>query len=693
MHHNYGDFNFWGIFMHKKSISAFAVLMTSTALALVPAVASATMKGNLGFVRPLADWRIGEIVSPAQGVEGYCASVNKFEQGFTLALAKAKNGNYSFAIDFPEKRFKPGQVIPVSLQHSQGYSVQTQATAVNSRSAIIQLGQEDLMFSALRGEGHLNVGFPDVDMKMSLVTFSKSAEKLDNCVQSLKLQPVEVQEVRAIPPKMQNVETNVVAQLSPMPATNIAKHTVKDLDVISPAAGEPDGQMMEITAEVETSAEVKNEEELRQQRLNALNSDVVAVEAAPEMVVEEITVKPITPTAPTIPSAEVVAETDNLDIETETTTQDVLNSPIVEAKPIEQPVAEMASPIEDVDIKVPAIKPVAKIEAKPAMAPDTTELQEKIELLEKSNRELEVARKALEKMPNDTSASQQALIKKMDRQKQEIASLQSEISIKSNAITENLNPGTQIPTKPKIEVGAVAEQNIAVDEHEMTVDQLVEQYEPRAGGNMAAVANVSPTNDENTDTLTAQKAPVSLTTGLNKQMKAPANVRDAVTQSGFGNVRFLPQKVEQRQFKQELWTASLNGTAVKGSISSYKNLSSDNFVSHVNGFVKAFAQTQCETSASASNNGLQVLSSDVAIANLGCSTGQSAKHVSLIFFVNEQNQFSVLHHEAPQQQRGLLHEINGTLIQYISSAIHGHNTMNDFKAEDTSSEKTPVNPI
>lgn len=182
----------------KSCMTVLAILLGSTALT-IPSNADAALKGYLGNVRPLADWRIGQVKAPTADLPGYCASVNQFEKGIVLALAQNQEGHLSLAIDFARPRFKVGQVQSVSLKHGDGYTVQAKGLAVNNKSLVIQLGQDPVFLRAMAQEGHLMLGLSDVDMKVSLMTFENSLRKLDDCVNNLPAQPRAIQEAQAAP--------------------------------------------------------------------------------------------------------------------------------------------------------------------------------------------------------------------------------------------------------------------------------------------------------------------------------------------------------------------------------------------------------------------------------------------------------------------------------------------------------------
>jgi len=208
----------------KSCMAILGVMLASTALT-IPATASAALKGNLGNIRPLSDWRIGQVKGPTAEAPGYCASVNQFEKGIVLALAHSQDGHLSLAIDFARPHFRAGQTYPVSLKHGDGYTVKAKGLGVNDKSLVIQLGQDPVFLRAMAQEGHLMIGLPDVDMKVSLVTFEKSADKLESCVDNLPRPAKNIQQVQAEPPveaqEEEVLEQQALSKADPVPEKEV----------------------------------------------------------------------------------------------------------------------------------------------------------------------------------------------------------------------------------------------------------------------------------------------------------------------------------------------------------------------------------------------------------------------------------------------------------------------------------------
>lgn len=728
--------------MHKRTFTAFAVLMASTAMTVLPSAAQAALQGNLGFVRPLTDWRIGEIVSSADGVQGYCASVNKFEQGLTLALAKAKNGNFSFAIDFPDKAFKKGQKVPVTLQHSQGYQLQTTAIAATSRSLIVQLGQEDLMFSAMTGEGHLNVALPEVDMKVSLATFEKSARKLIDCVDSLAVEPIEIQEVRAVPPKFEsNAESQVLAKLVPMPSEspaplNVSKVQqeveapeivvaeaveVQQLENLVPMAGETavvtevkaETQAdMQVESEVETELSQPSEDILRNQRLNAL------------MAVTE-TVEPVVPKAPEV--AEVTAEQSAAvsiqkeEIKWVENTNTEMTTSVVEVPEVEAPeIAEQQSPVLNeavvetemsvTEVDVPAAKPAdiqpPVIQAEHAVSMDVN-VSDKIAELETAQKSLVAARKSME-ISGQSAETKALLDTRIEHHTNELAKLKGMpaqrpaiMPIQAQAVAIQpvvpIQPNTAVAPKPSVQADVPVEQNDSNDSD--SIVKLLEQYEPRAGGNMMAVqkAPVIKSTEVFVQDQPVMKhenvtAPVSLTAKIQGMADvSKPEWHNILSSSGLGNVNMKPAVERQGRGMQQIWTGDYQGQFIKGALSRYDQLSARNFDVHAAAFLKSYTETQCKDILS--SNGLNIISDKLAASDIVCRTSADAapKVVSMVFFVDQGDKFSVMHLENEGGQGSLLQNINGALIQHISSVIHGSELQKDIELDRNAPEKSVEN--
>tara|TARA_B100000686_G_C16789724_1_gene977811 strand:- start:1027 stop:3417 length:2391 start_codon:yes stop_codon:yes gene_type:complete len=237
-------------------LAVFGVFMSSTALTAAPAVAASF--GNVGMIRPLTEWQVGEVSANAQTHTPYCVTVNKFEKGYTLAVAKTKAGSHSIAIDFPQSRFETGSRLPITLTHSDGYNLQSEAVAVNARSLVVQLGKEELILSALKSGGRVNVSLPDTEIRMSLAAFDKSAAKLIDCVSNLKMPSVEMRHAQADVP--QAIGPDVAAA----PVEMVAKTpilTVETAETVEMAEGLPIETSIErpidTTAKMETTVTAK----------------------------------------------------------------------------------------------------------------------------------------------------------------------------------------------------------------------------------------------------------------------------------------------------------------------------------------------------------------------------------------------------------------------------------------------------
>ena len=217
----------------KSKISILSALLATSVLGNI-STASAMGTGYIGTVRPLSDWSVQKIDASSVDVP-YCASVNKFEQGINIAMAKNASGDVSLALTMSKGGYITGQTLPVKLSHEDGLLINAKGHVVSPTSVMVQLGQGYELTNALVNEGFLTVELPDIEMRVSLISFEKALAKLESCAGSFPSEVHEIEEVRAIAPE--NFEELTVTQVeTPLPAP------VKEVTKVKPLTQEPKEQ-------------------------------------------------------------------------------------------------------------------------------------------------------------------------------------------------------------------------------------------------------------------------------------------------------------------------------------------------------------------------------------------------------------------------------------------------------------------
>jgi hypothetical protein len=219
--------------------------MTTTATqALTPSVT------NLGLLKPLDKWKVGTVNT--QGAP-YCAMVNQFDRQVVLAFARNGQGLGSVAMDFREPFFKEGAEYPVTLKVDGEKLRKLTGRASNNRSVVVQIGEDEHLYTAFNNNGGMQVGLPDIKVSFALDKFSNSYTSLVDC--SAGLGPKTV----ALP--VGSVEKNALAPIDEEVAKigkedTLAALTSKEVDIL-------DAQLNEKSSQ---------EEDKSQQKLEALET-------------------------------------------------------------------------------------------------------------------------------------------------------------------------------------------------------------------------------------------------------------------------------------------------------------------------------------------------------------------------------------------------------------------------------------
>lgn len=158
-------------FLTAVSLAALVSASTST-----QAVTPPTM--NLGLLKPQDHWKVGTV--NADGAS-YCAMVGKFDKQVVLAFARSPEGYGSIAMDFRERFFEPAAEYEVDLKVDGSKTRTLVGRASSDRSVVVQVGQDDRFFEALKSNSSLDIGMPTIDVSFSLRQFAASYKNLVKC--------------------------------------------------------------------------------------------------------------------------------------------------------------------------------------------------------------------------------------------------------------------------------------------------------------------------------------------------------------------------------------------------------------------------------------------------------------------------------------------------------------------------------
>jgi hypothetical protein len=216
--------------------SRITLLSSLSAFALMAASATSSQAfmfgGGNDALKPRSAWQVGPIDAASTS---YCAMVNQFDQDVSLAFARSPGGNGSLAINVPDKNFETGKMYDLMLQVDKGEARRYSVRATGPSSLIVQVGQDDSLYSALAQNGILRVVTPSMDMKFKLGDFSGSYLSMANCLSTLPQQRGDGPKTAALP--VTSVEKTSLpgglaeeeAAAHPVPAlqTRIAEKTVQ----------------------------------------------------------------------------------------------------------------------------------------------------------------------------------------------------------------------------------------------------------------------------------------------------------------------------------------------------------------------------------------------------------------------------------------------------------------------------------
>lgn len=168
-----------------RRLSLYALTSVSVAALLAVTSVSMAVPPNvriLGLLQPKEKWNVATV---EEGKNTYCAMVGKFDQASTLAFARSPEGFGSLGIEFLDEVFKPGRKYEVTLDIGKLPSRTFSGEATSARALILQIGEDDALYSALGSSQSMQVTTSAVEARFAISAFKKSYASLVNCASAL----------------------------------------------------------------------------------------------------------------------------------------------------------------------------------------------------------------------------------------------------------------------------------------------------------------------------------------------------------------------------------------------------------------------------------------------------------------------------------------------------------------------------
>lgn len=164
------------------ALSLFVGLVSITATEALAA------QQDLGTLQQKGEWKIGT-VDAGDGMV-YCAMVNQFDKDTVLAFSRNRYGENSIAIDFQEPLLVEGVKYAVNLEIDRVRSYNKvnddfSGSASSNKSLVINTGDSERIYTALKKEGRLNVTSSPVSAGFEINGFTASYTVLMDCAGSL----------------------------------------------------------------------------------------------------------------------------------------------------------------------------------------------------------------------------------------------------------------------------------------------------------------------------------------------------------------------------------------------------------------------------------------------------------------------------------------------------------------------------
>ncbi|MBI1214227.1 MAG: hypothetical protein GC185_00245 [Alphaproteobacteria bacterium] len=183
--------------MRRSYLTALATVSLAALLSF--STASEAVQAGLSFPDTLKAqnrWKVG-IVNPKGA--SFCAMVNKFDNGVSLAFALNPEGMGSVALDLGKQAFNAGKDYPATLTTADGHVEKVTGHATSGQSVVMQIGRDDAFYDMLSKKPTLDIGLSAFKVSFALKQFEPGYRSLVDCSGSLtggeKMPAVKVKDV------------------------------------------------------------------------------------------------------------------------------------------------------------------------------------------------------------------------------------------------------------------------------------------------------------------------------------------------------------------------------------------------------------------------------------------------------------------------------------------------------------------
>lgn len=131
---------------------------------------------------PQTGWAVTSVADDGSGAGAYCAMARRFRDNLILTVARNKNGESSFALDFPNGNFDTRQSSSIILDPGAGEQRTYEIRPVSKRAFVIRLGADEAFFSALDKTGILRAEVGGETYNFSLPDMGSGQQQLTQCL-------------------------------------------------------------------------------------------------------------------------------------------------------------------------------------------------------------------------------------------------------------------------------------------------------------------------------------------------------------------------------------------------------------------------------------------------------------------------------------------------------------------------------
>lgn len=133
---------------------------------------------------PLQNWTVKNIAA-TNDLPSYCLISNRFENGMGVYATRSPDGNSTLGLDFGFDVLEQDRLYKVSVEIDHLFSDSFTAQASDEVMMVVQMGQQDAFFNALRTGQALHISMPGAASTFALDNLTPSYQQFKQC---LKLQ-------------------------------------------------------------------------------------------------------------------------------------------------------------------------------------------------------------------------------------------------------------------------------------------------------------------------------------------------------------------------------------------------------------------------------------------------------------------------------------------------------------------------